>query len=131
MRYIELLTGAKNHPATPAGSGYEADKLSRQHMEAYYHGYFDPIATKDYYGLAGIFYSSHILSDVGPKGGSPVNVRAQLMNEQELAQRKADEAKLAQLDAEIESTLDAQYAQLASSMLPQADNRVKSPSPLR
>jgi hypothetical protein len=32
---------------------------------------FDPISTKDYYGLAGIFYSSHILSDMGPKGGSP------------------------------------------------------------
>lgn len=37
------LTGARNRPATPAGSGYEADKLSRAHMEAYYHGYFDPI----------------------------------------------------------------------------------------
>ncbi len=37
------LTGAKNRPATPAGSGFEADKLSRAHMEAYYHGYFDPL----------------------------------------------------------------------------------------
>ncbi|MGB7160619.1 MAG: DUF1549 domain-containing protein, partial [Tepidisphaeraceae bacterium] len=82
---------------------------------------FDPISTKDYYGLAGIFYSSHILSDMGPKGGSPVNVRAPLMSEAELAQRKADETRVAQLDAEIESALDAQYTQLASAMLPQAD----------
>jgi hypothetical protein len=37
-------TGARNRPATGAGSGLEADKLSRKHMEAYYHGYFDPIA---------------------------------------------------------------------------------------
>jgi hypothetical protein len=37
------LTGAKNRPATPEGSGFEADKLSRRHMEAYYHGYFDPL----------------------------------------------------------------------------------------
>ncbi len=37
------LTGAKNRPATPTGSGFEADKLSRRHMEAYYHGYFDPL----------------------------------------------------------------------------------------
>ncbi len=37
-------TGARNRPATGAGSGLEADKLSRKHMEAYYHGYLDPIA---------------------------------------------------------------------------------------
>jgi hypothetical protein len=43
LRMGYSLTGAKNRPATAAGSGYEADKLSRQHMEAYYHGYFDPL----------------------------------------------------------------------------------------
>ncbi len=44
LRMGYSLTGAKNRPAVPAGLGYEADKLSRKHMEAYYHGYFDPIA---------------------------------------------------------------------------------------
>ena len=44
LRLGYSLTGAKNRPSTPQGSGYEADKLSRQHMEAYYHGYFDPLA---------------------------------------------------------------------------------------
>lgn len=43
LRLGYSLTGAKNRPATPAGSGFEADKLSRRHMEAYYHGYFDPL----------------------------------------------------------------------------------------
>lgn len=43
LRLGYSLTGAKNRPATPAGSGFEADKLSRAHMEAYYHGYFDPL----------------------------------------------------------------------------------------
>ena len=43
LRLGYSLTGAKNRPATPAGSGYEADKLSREHMQAYYHGYFDPL----------------------------------------------------------------------------------------
>ncbi len=38
------LTGAKNRPAVPSGQGYEADKLSRKHMESYFHGYADPIA---------------------------------------------------------------------------------------
>ena len=44
LRLGYSLTGAKNRPATSAGSGYEADKLSREHMEAYFHGYFDPLA---------------------------------------------------------------------------------------
>jgi len=44
LRVGYSLTGAKNRPAVPSGLGFEADKLSRRHMEAYYHGYFDPIA---------------------------------------------------------------------------------------
>jgi hypothetical protein len=43
LRMGHVPTGARNRPATPLGSGLEADKLSREHMEAYYHGYFDPI----------------------------------------------------------------------------------------
>jgi hypothetical protein len=43
LRFGYSLTGAKNRPATPAGSGFEADKLSRKHMESYFHGYFDPL----------------------------------------------------------------------------------------
>ena len=30
---------------------------------------FDPISQTDYYALAGIFYSTHILKDLGTKGG--------------------------------------------------------------
>jgi hypothetical protein len=44
LRMGYSLTGAKNRPATAAGLGYEVDKLSRKHVEAYFHGYFDPIA---------------------------------------------------------------------------------------
>jgi hypothetical protein len=39
-------TGSRNRPATGPGSGLEADKLSAKHMEAYFHGYLDPIAEK-------------------------------------------------------------------------------------
>ncbi len=46
LRMGYSLTGAKNRPVTPQGSGYEADKLSRKNMEAYVHGYFDPLAEK-------------------------------------------------------------------------------------
>ena len=44
LRMGYSLTGAKDRPAVPSGSGYEVDKLSRKDVEAYYHGYFDPIA---------------------------------------------------------------------------------------
>jgi hypothetical protein len=44
LRMGYSLTGSKNRPAPPSGLGYEADKLSRKHMEAYFHGYIDPIA---------------------------------------------------------------------------------------
>ena len=44
LRMGYSLTGAKNRPAVPTGLGYEADKLSSRHMQAYFSGYVDPIA---------------------------------------------------------------------------------------
>ena len=44
LRMGYSLTGAKNRPAPATGLGFEADKLSRADIEAYFHGYFDPIA---------------------------------------------------------------------------------------
>lgn len=44
MRFGYSLTGAKNRPAVPAGLGYEVDKLSRKHTEAYMNNYTGPIA---------------------------------------------------------------------------------------
>jgi alpha-L-rhamnosidase len=38
------LTGAKNNPAVPASQGFEVDKLNRKYVEAYFHGYTDPIS---------------------------------------------------------------------------------------
>ena len=40
-----LFAHRREEPPGPAdGSGYEVDKLSRKHVEAYFHGYFDPLA---------------------------------------------------------------------------------------
>lgn len=39
LRLGYSLTGARNRPATPAGQGYEVDKLSRQHTSDYYDAY--------------------------------------------------------------------------------------------
>ncbi len=39
---------------------------------------FDPVSQEDYYALAGIFYSSHLLKDLGAKGGEYVVNRVPL-----------------------------------------------------
>ncbi len=43
MRFGYSLTGSMNRPAVAAGSGYEVDKLSRDHSETYIKAYTDPI----------------------------------------------------------------------------------------
>jgi hypothetical protein len=58
LRMGYSLTGAKNRPATPAGSGYEVDKLSRKHTTAYYDAYAGMLkqALGDLYGRRGLQY---------------------------------------------------------------------------
>jgi hypothetical protein len=64
---------------------------------------FDPVTTEDYYGLAGIFFSSHILPGPGRKTeGSPV-LRIPLLSEAELEQRRQTEARVATVKGELES----------------------------
>lgn len=68
---------------------------------------FDPIPTEDYYSLAGIFFSSHIVARPGDKtAGTPV-IRVPLASAAELAGRKAREEKIAALDKELEGIKDA------------------------
>jgi hypothetical protein len=49
---------------------------------------FDPISTADYYGLAGIFFSTHILPNVGPKTNGPPMLRIPLVSQAELERLK-------------------------------------------
>lgn len=44
LRLGYSLTGAKNGPALPAGTGFEVDKLNSRHLESYYNGYVHPIS---------------------------------------------------------------------------------------
>src|SRR6185312_3551211 len=61
---------------------------------------FDPIPTSDYYGIAGIFFSSHILPSPGAKtAGSPV-LRIPLAPVEQIVARKAKEQRAAQLEKE-------------------------------
>ncbi len=43
MRFGYSLTGSRNRPAVPAGSGFEVDKLSREHAESYLKEYAGPV----------------------------------------------------------------------------------------
>ncbi|GDX40083.1 hypothetical protein LBMAG21_03750 [Armatimonadota bacterium] len=55
---------------------------------------FDPITTRDYYGLAGIFLSSHVLPRPSPNDAVETPLRIPLVTQEE---RKAREAYFAQL----------------------------------
>jgi mono/diheme cytochrome c family protein len=63
---------------------------------------FDPISTRDYYALAGIFFSSHILPSPGVKtAGSPV-LRIPLAPPEVLARREQAEKRVAKLERELD-----------------------------
>lgn len=63
---------------------------------------FDPISTEDYYALAGMFYSSHILKELGTKGGEYTMNRTPLLTTAALAQRAEQEQKLAATIAKLD-----------------------------
>jgi hypothetical protein len=62
---------------------------------------FDPISQADYYGLAGIFYSTHILGDVGAKGDHSVLLRVPLAPPAYLKQRAKQLQQLASMNDQL------------------------------
>jgi hypothetical protein len=64
---------------------------------------FDPVSQADYYGLAGMFYSSHLLKDLGAKGGEytmsrvPLVPRAEAERYEEHARRLAESKSLLEM----------------------------------
>ena len=80
---------------------------------------FDPIATKDYYGLAGIFFSSHILPKLTPKGAGEIFLRIPLETKADADLRAQYAAHTTELEARIKAEATAQYAEYARTMLPQ------------
>ena len=83
---------------------------------------FDPIPTADYYSLAGIFFSSHILPKLTPKGVGETLMRIPLASKAELEKRKNREARISELDKQITTNTDTQLAALAKRLLPQTGN---------
>jgi hypothetical protein len=62
---------------------------------------FDPISTEDYYGLAGMFYSSHILKELGAKGGEYTVNRVPLLGPTALAKRGEQEKELSDVTSKL------------------------------
>jgi hypothetical protein len=81
---------------------------------------FDPITTADYYGLAGIFFSTHILPDVGPKTNGPNMLRIPLELAEDRARREQRTARAAELDRRIGQSRSAAAAALAEQLQPRA-----------
>ena len=80
---------------------------------------FDPIATKDYYGMAGIFFSSHILPKLTPKGAGENFLRIPLETQADADRRKQYAKQTTELEARIKAEATSQYAAYVRSMLPQ------------
>ena len=74
---------------------------------------FDPIPTADYYSLAGIFFSSHIIPKLSPKGSGESMLRIPLVSKAEMARRKQREARMGELEKEIERIQDEQISAMA------------------
>jgi cytochrome c553 len=80
---------------------------------------FDPVSTEDYYGLAGIFFSSHILPNPGAKtNGAPI-LRIPLAPPAEVEARAKQEAAIAALTKKIEKDTDAAWSEVGKTLLTQ------------
>ena len=65
---------------------------------------FDPLLQTDYYALAGIFYSTHLLKDIGTKGGEYTVNRVPLASKASIAKREQQVKQLAELNAKLAGT---------------------------
>ncbi|MFI5460363.1 MAG: PSD1 and planctomycete cytochrome C domain-containing protein [Isosphaerales bacterium] len=62
---------------------------------------FDPVSQQDYYALAGIFYSSHILKDLGAKGGEYTVNRVPLVPKSVVARREEQLRLIDRIEAQL------------------------------
>jgi hypothetical protein len=80
---------------------------------------FDPIPTADYYGLAGIFFSSHIISDKGYLSHGTARLRIPLVPESEVEKHKKHMTRLHEAKTKLQTAVDHHYSEFAKNLLPQ------------
>jgi Protein of unknown function (DUF1549)/Protein of unknown function (DUF1553) len=80
---------------------------------------FDPIPTADYYSLAGIFFSTHILPNVGPKTDGPPMLRIPLGTPEEIRRRARFQEQIAEAEKRLQSLTKNGYPDIALRLLPE------------
>lgn len=78
---------------------------------------FDPITAEDYYALAGIFYSSHVIPEVGSKAGDTQRLKIPLLSTAELKRREQREQRMVELRNEIERRTDLEVLAAAGEVI--------------
>ncbi len=82
---------------------------------------FDPIKIEDYYGMAGIFFSTHMIPKLSPKGAGESLLRIPLVSSNEMKRREGIQTRIVELETEVERITNEEIKLLASEMLPQVD----------
>lgn len=80
---------------------------------------FDPITTADYYGLAGIFLSSHVIPDEGYLSHGTTRLRIPLVGDAEVERHRQHAARVQAFEHRVQAAVEQQYAEFARSLLPQ------------
>ena len=74
---------------------------------------FDPLSTADYYGMAGIFFSTHILPNVGPKTNGPPMLQIPLETPEQVAARATYQQRVADAEKELKTATEKHYRAFA------------------
>jgi hypothetical protein len=80
---------------------------------------FDPITTKDYYALAGIFYSTRVISDTVYLSHGTHRLRIPLVPQAEVDRHHRYQALVAEQQRKLDAAIDEAYASFARSLFPQ------------
>lgn len=79
---------------------------------------FDPLTTADYYALAGIFYSSHVISDAGYLSHGTKRLRIPLVSQDEVERHANQTEQIRELERRQARNVDREYSEFARSLLP-------------
>jgi hypothetical protein len=81
---------------------------------------FDPISTADYYGLAGFFFSSRVLSDTAYLSHAAPRLKVPLATTAQVEEQGRRMAEVERLEDRLQAAVDRQYAAFAFGLLPKA-----------
>src|SRR5262249_24898086 len=80
---------------------------------------FDPLTAADYYGLAGIFYSSRVIADTVYLSHGTQRLRIPLVPPSEREKHRRHMTRVHELERKLRREVEERYAAFARSLLPQ------------